>query len=64
MEVDERSDQKSGMWPHWMAALVRLKNEFTEDEKYYNLNLMSSPKWEKNTNTTDGIKYNTTHADK
>ena len=21
---------------HWMAAHVRLKNEFTEDEKYHN----------------------------
>ena len=23
--------------PHWMAAHVRLKNQFTEDEKYHNL---------------------------
>ena len=23
--------------PHWMAAHARLKNEFTEDEKYHNL---------------------------
>ena len=34
MEVDEGSDQKSDILPHWMAAHVRLKNEFTEDEKY------------------------------
>ena len=33
MEVDERSDQKSGILPHWL----RLKNEFTEDEKCHNL---------------------------
>ena len=31
MEVDEGSDQKSNIEPNWMA---RLKNEFTEDEKY------------------------------
>ena len=37
MEVDERSDQKSDIWPHWMAAHARLKNEFTEDEKRHNL---------------------------
>ena len=33
MEVDEGSDQKSDILPHWMAAHVRLKKEFTEDEK-------------------------------
>ena len=32
--VDEGSDQKSDML-HWMAAYVRLKNEFTEDVKYH-----------------------------
>ena len=37
MEVDEGSDQKLDIWPHWMAAHARLKNEFTEDEKYHNL---------------------------
>ena len=37
MEVDEGSDQKSDIWPHWMAAHARLKNELTEDEKYHNL---------------------------
>ena len=37
MEVDEGSDQKSDICPHWMAAHVRLKNEFTENEKYHNL---------------------------
>ena len=34
---DEGSDQKSDILPHWMAAHARLKNEFTEDEKYHNL---------------------------
>ena len=37
MEVDEESDQKSDIYPHWMAAHARLKNEFTEDENYHNL---------------------------
>ena len=37
MEVDEGSDQKSGVYPHWMAAHARLKNEFTEGEKCHNL---------------------------
>ena len=37
MEVDEGSDQNSDIQPHWMAAHVRFKNEFTEDEWYYNL---------------------------
>ena len=37
MEVDEGSDQKSDIWPHWMTAHARLKNEFTEDEKCHNL---------------------------
>ena len=37
MEVDEGSDQKSDIWSHWKAAHARLKNEFTEDEKYHNL---------------------------
>ena len=37
MKVDERSDQKSDIKPHWMAVHVRLKNEFMEDEKYHNL---------------------------
>ena len=37
MEVDERSDQKSDIYRHWMAAHACLKNEFTEDEKYHNL---------------------------
>ena len=32
MEVDERSDKTLDIWPHWMAAHSRLKNEFTEDE--------------------------------
>ena len=36
MEVDEGSDQTSDIQPHWMAAYARLKNEFTEDEKYHN----------------------------
>ena len=30
------SDQKSDIYPHWRAAHARLKNEFTEDEKYHN----------------------------
>ena len=34
MEVVEWSNQKSVIW---MAAHARLKNEFTEDEKYHNL---------------------------
>ena len=37
MEVDEGSDQKSDIKPHRMAAHVRLKNEFTEDEKCHHL---------------------------
>ena len=37
MEVDEGCDQKSDIKPHWMAAHVRLKNEFKEDEKCGNL---------------------------
>ena len=32
-EVDEGTVQKSDIDPHWMAAHMRLKNEFTEDEK-------------------------------
>ena len=34
---DERSDKKSVKQPHWTAVHARLKNEFTEDEKYHNL---------------------------
>ena len=34
MEVDEGSDQKSDIYRHCMN--VRLKNEFTEDEKCHN----------------------------
>ena len=37
MEIDEVSDQKSDIYPNWMAAYAHLKNEFTEDEKYHNL---------------------------
>ena len=37
IEVDEGSDQKSDIEPHWMAAYAHLKNEFTEDKKYHNL---------------------------
>ena len=37
MEVDEGSEQKSDIYPHWMAAHVGLKNEFTEDKKSHNL---------------------------
>ena len=37
MEVDEVSDQKSDIYPHWMAAHARLKKEFTEDKQYHNL---------------------------
>ena len=37
MEADEGSDQKSDIQPHWMTAHARLKNEFTEYQKYYNL---------------------------
>ena len=37
MEVEEGSDQKSDMLPHWMTAHVRLKYEFTENEKCHNL---------------------------
>ena len=36
-EVDERFDQTSDILPHWMAAHVHLKNEFTEDEMHQNL---------------------------
>ena len=37
MEIEEGSEEKSDIQPHWMAVLARLKNEFTEDEKYHNL---------------------------
>ena len=37
MEVDKESDQISDIYPHWMAAHARLKNEFTENEKCHNL---------------------------
>ena len=37
MEVDEGTNQKSDIYPHWMAVHARLKNEFTEDKKYHNL---------------------------
>ena len=37
MEVDEGSDQTSDIYPYWMAAHARLKNEFKEDEKCHNL---------------------------
>ena len=37
VEVDEGSDQKSDIKPHWMAAHARLKNEFMKDEKSHNL---------------------------
>ena len=37
MEVDEGSDQKSDIWPHWMVGHAYLKNEFTEDKKFQNL---------------------------
>ena len=37
MEVDKGIHQKSDIWPHSMAANVRLKNDITEDEKYHNL---------------------------
>ena len=37
MGVDEGFDQNSDIYPNWIAAHVRLKNEFTEDEKYHNL---------------------------
>ena len=37
MEVNKGSDQKSDIYPSWIAAHARLKNEFTEDEKYHYL---------------------------
>ena len=37
MDVNERSDKKSDIQSHWMAAHARLKNEFTVDEKCHNL---------------------------
>ena len=37
MVIDEGSNQKPDIYPHWMAALACLKKEFTEDEKYHNL---------------------------
>ena len=43
MEVDKRADQNSGIYPHQKVAHARLKNEFTEHEKYHNL--MSWLKW-------------------
>ena len=33
----EVADQKSDIKPHWMAAHVHWKNEFTEDKKYHDL---------------------------
>ena len=44
MEEDEGSYKNQTSNPHWMAAHVRLKNEFTEDEKCHNL--MSWLKWQ------------------
>ena len=35
--VDEGSDQKWDIKPHWMAARVYLKNKFKENEKCHNL---------------------------
>ena len=29
--------KKKDIWPHWMSAYARSKNEFPEDEKYHNL---------------------------
>ena len=37
IEVDEVSDQKLDIQPHWMAAHAHFKNVFTEDEKCQNL---------------------------
>ena len=37
MEVGEGFNQKSDIYPHWMAVHARLNNEFTEDEKCHNL---------------------------
>ena len=37
MEVDEGSERNSDIQPQWMTAYARLKNAFTEDEKYHNL---------------------------
>ena len=37
MEADKGSDQKSDIYPHWMAVPAHLKNEFTEEEKFHNL---------------------------
>ena len=37
MKEDEGSDETSDIYPHWIAAFSRLKNGFTEDEKYDNL---------------------------
>ena len=37
MEVDEGSDQKSDIQPHWMVAHACLNTEFTEDEKSHKL---------------------------
>ena len=37
MEIDEESDQKSDVYPYWMAAHACLKNGLTEDEKCHNL---------------------------
>ena len=37
LEVDEGSDQKSDIYPHWMTAHALLKTEFMEDKKYHNL---------------------------
>ena len=39
MEVDEESDQKSDIYRH-MAVHARLKNEFAEDKKCHNLNML------------------------
>ena len=37
LEVDEGSNQKSGIYLHWIFAHARMKNEFTKEEKYHNL---------------------------
>ena len=37
MIVDEGSEEKSDIKPHWMAVHAHLKNEITVDEKCHNL---------------------------
>ena len=54
---------KSDILPHWMAAHARLRNAFTEDEKYHNLMawLKCREQTEKRTNNDNDNKPQQRH---